>query len=103
MTPLITEMVQLSPNPEQATWFDLGHMAHTDGRRVQADAIMRLPFDKTAIVGIDKDGAKFALWLVGGDGSVADGVAARVDRLTAIGNGQVPQCAAAAWRMLGGC
>jgi hypothetical protein len=27
-------------------------------------------------------------------------VAARVDRLTAIGNGQVPQCAAAAWRCL---
>lgn len=33
-------------------------------------------------------------------GRVADGVAARVDRLKAIGNGQVPQCAAAAWQML---
>jgi len=33
-------------------------------------------------------------------GRVADGVAARVDRLKAIGNGQVPQCAAEAWRML---
>jgi DNA (cytosine-5)-methyltransferase 1 len=33
---------------------------------------------------------------------VADGVAARVDRLKAIGNGQVPQCAAEAWRMLAG-
>lgn len=31
---------------------------------------------------------------------VADGVAARVDRLKAIGNGQVPQCAAEAWRIL---
>jgi hypothetical protein len=31
---------------------------------------------------------------------VADGVAARVDRLKAIGNGQVPLCAATAWRML---
>jgi len=78
MTPLITEMVQLSPNPEQATWFDLGHMAHTDGQRVQADAIMRLPFDKTAIVGIDKDGAKFALWLVGGEGSVAVGGVSKI-------------------------
>lgn len=78
MTPLITEMVQLSPNPEQATWFDLGRMAHTDGRRVQADAIMRLPFDKTAIVGIDKDGAKFALWLVGGEGSVAVGGVSKI-------------------------
>jgi DNA (cytosine-5)-methyltransferase 1 len=35
-------------------------------------------------------------------GRVVDGMAARVDRLKAIGNGQVPQCAAAAWRMLGG-
>ena len=33
-------------------------------------------------------------------GRVADGVAARVDRLKAIGNGQVPLCAAEAWRML---
>ena len=33
---------------------------------------------------------------------VADGVAARVDRLKAIGNGQVPLCAATAWRILGG-
>ena len=31
-----------------------------------------------------------------------DGVAARVDRLKAIGNGQVPLCAATAWRILGG-
>jgi len=33
-------------------------------------------------------------------GRVANGVAARVDRLKAIGNGQVPQCAATAWRIL---
>ena len=33
-------------------------------------------------------------------GRVADGVAARVDRLKAIGNGQVPFCAATAWRVL---
>ena len=33
-------------------------------------------------------------------GRVADGVAARVDRLKAIGNGQVPLCAATAWRWL---
>ncbi len=31
---------------------------------------------------------------------VADGVAARVDRLKAIGNGQVPLCAATAWNIL---
>ena len=33
-------------------------------------------------------------------GRVADGVANRVDRLKAIGNGQVPLCAATAWRIL---
>jgi len=33
-------------------------------------------------------------------GRVAHGVAARVDRLKAIGNGQVPLCAATAWRVL---
>ena len=33
-------------------------------------------------------------------GRVADGVAARVDRLKAIGNGQVPLCVATAWRLL---
>ena len=31
---------------------------------------------------------------------VADGLAARVDRLKAVGNGQVPQVAALAWRVL---
>jgi len=33
-------------------------------------------------------------------GRVANGVAHRVDRLKAIGNGQVPLCAATAWRLL---
>ena len=33
-------------------------------------------------------------------GRVANGVAARVDRLKAIGNGQVPLCAATVWRIL---
>jgi DNA (cytosine-5)-methyltransferase 1 len=35
-------------------------------------------------------------------GRVAHGVAKRVDRLKAIGNGQVPRVAAAAWRILSG-
>jgi DNA (cytosine-5)-methyltransferase 1 len=33
-------------------------------------------------------------------GGVVDGLASRVDRLKAIGNGQVPLCAATAWRIL---
>jgi DNA (cytosine-5)-methyltransferase 1 len=40
-------------------------------------------------------------WLIEPDvGRVANGVADRVDRLKAIGNGQVPLCAATAWRIL---
>lgn len=35
-------------------------------------------------------------------GRVVDGLAHRTHRLKAIGNGQVPQCRAAAWRLLGG-
>ena len=35
-------------------------------------------------------------------GRVANGVAFRLDRLKALGNGQVPACAALAWRLLGG-
>jgi len=35
-------------------------------------------------------------------GRVAHGVADRVHRLKAIGNGQVPLCAATAWRILSG-
>ena len=51
---------------------------------------------------IAKDGdAARAQWSAEPDvGRVADGVAARVDRLKALGNGQVPQCAAEAWRLL---
>jgi DNA (cytosine-5)-methyltransferase 1 len=37
-----------------------------------------------------------------GLGRVADGVAYRVDRLKALGNGQVPLQAAVAWKLLGG-
>jgi DNA (cytosine-5)-methyltransferase 1 len=33
-------------------------------------------------------------------GRVVDGLAARVERLRAIGNGQVPQCAAVAFELL---
>jgi len=47
--------------------------------------------------------AEFRGWQSEPDvGRVADGVAHRVDRLRALGNGQVPLCAATAWRMLKG-
>jgi DNA (cytosine-5)-methyltransferase 1 len=44
---------------------------------------------------------KFEWWATEPNvGRVADGLAARMDRLKAIGNGQVPLCAATAWRLL---
>ena len=46
-----------------------------------------------------KDSAKLAIPTSSGRG-IHDGVAAKVDRLKAIGNGQVPLCAATAWRIL---
>jgi DNA (cytosine-5)-methyltransferase 1 len=46
-------------------------------------------------------GADSTWWAVEPDlGRVAHGVDARVDRLKAIGNGQVPLCAATAWELL---
>ena len=52
--------------------------------------------------GGQKDGRR-QWWATEPDvGRVANGVAARVDRLKAIGNGQVPLCAATAWRVLSG-
>jgi DNA (cytosine-5)-methyltransferase 1 len=45
--------------------------------------------------------AKRSWWTIEPNvGRVANGVAARVDRLKAIGNGQVPLCAATAWELL---
>jgi DNA (cytosine-5)-methyltransferase 1 len=48
-----------------------------------------------------QDSEKLAVPTSSGRG-IHDGVAARVDRLKAIGNGQVPLCAATAWRILSG-
>jgi len=41
-----------------------------------------------------------AVQLFEGPAPTVEPVASRVDRLKAIGNGQVPQCAAEAWRLL---
>ena len=50
-----------------------------------------------------RDGREATWWAVEPElGRVANGVACRVDRLKAIGNGQVPAVAATAWKILGG-
>ena len=52
--------------------------------------------------GSEEDGS-WEWWTTEPDvGRVAHGVAARVDRLKALGNGQVPAVAAIAWCLLGG-
>ena len=56
---------------------------------------------RAAILAGDADTSGPSWWLLEPDvGRVANGVAARVDRLKAIGNGQVPAVAATAWRLL---
>ena len=62
--------MDLTPNPEQSTWFDLGPITDFSGQGLQDDEVMHPPFDDTAMVGAHKDGEKFAMRLVSSDGSV---------------------------------
>ncbi len=86
MTPLICEMVRLMDHPERSTWFDLGRMGHTDGGRIPAHTVMRLPFDKTSICLIDKNGEKVVLHLIGS----SDGTSVSVGGFTASGKAFEP-------------
>lgn len=49
--------------------------------------------------GLLQDSEKLAIPTSSG-GGIHDGVGGRLDRLKAIGNGQVPLCAATAWKIL---
>ncbi len=70
MTPLISEMVKFAPDPELYFWFDVGRLAEQETLVVD-DQLVALPYQKTIVVGIDADGSKFMLVLIGGDDSVA--------------------------------
>jgi DNA (cytosine-5)-methyltransferase 1 len=86
----LRELQPPGPEREERGWAGDGgaDVAHTDSQRRHDGAQL------TAIERAD-------WWESEPDvGRVADGVAARVDRLKAIGNGQVPLCAATAWRLL---
>jgi DNA (cytosine-5)-methyltransferase 1 len=77
-------------------------MADTDSRESQE---RRLPsgMGRKWITGSDEDsrvGGRNVWPPEPGVGRMAHGVAARVDRLRTLGNGQVPAVAAAAWRAL---
>jgi DNA (cytosine-5)-methyltransferase 1 len=76
-------------------------MADTDGERQQELHAAALASEARQHPWGVTEGWREGWWETEPDvGRVADGVAARVDRLKAIGNGQVPQCAAQAWRIL---
>ena len=74
---------------------DSSKMANTDGSQCKGNKRSQRSIKERAHTG------KQGWWEVEPDvGRVADGVAARVDRLKAIGNGQVPEVARRAWEEL---
>ena len=75
-------------------------VAHSVGIRGGAEINGR-EVDRPQAIGPASGFGRSSWWQSEPDvGRVDYGVAARVDRLKAIGNGQVPLCAASAWRML---
>jgi DNA (cytosine-5)-methyltransferase 1 len=71
------------------------NVADTDSTQCKGNERTKRSIEKRADIG------ESSWWQTEPDvGRVVDGVAARVDRLKAIGNGQVPLCAATAWRIL---
>lgn len=72
MTPLISELVKLAPDPELYHWFDVGDMPLEAGF-VADDELFCLPYERTVVVGRDADGSKFMMSLIGGGESVAVG------------------------------
>ena len=61
------------------------HLQETERKDLQSGVRKQVGLDETQIVP-----------------RVVESTVARVDRLKAIGNGQVPLCAATAWRILAG-
>ena len=70
MTPLISRMVKLTPEPETAMWFDLGQLEKIERQQISIDELMRPPFPRTAIVAIGSDGLEMSIWLMTGDNSL---------------------------------
>lgn len=72
MTPLITELIKLAPDPELYHWFDVGDLP-LEAEFVNDEQMFCLPYKKTVVVGRDADSSKFMLSLIGGGDSVAVG------------------------------
>jgi len=87
--------------PEERTTCGREGLADANGKRQQELHAAALASEARQHPWGVVEGWREGWWATEPDvGRVADGVAARVDRLKALGNGQVPQCAAAAWRLL---
>jgi hypothetical protein len=86
-------------------------VAHAAGAGLEGTARKRMP--RTRWASIESAGGDCETWFANDPanfqsdsqsfvGRVADGVANRVDRLAALGNGQVASVAALAWKVLTG-
>jgi hypothetical protein len=60
MTPLISEMVKIAPDPELMQWFDASSIPPKQTVNLDVVNDTPLPFDKCAVVGVDGD----AKWLM---------------------------------------
>lgn len=61
MTPLISRMVKLTPDPEIGHWFDMGDTTHRPPGHVPDDDIFRLPFPVCFIAGSQGNGTALVL------------------------------------------
>tara|TARA_R110000824_G_scaffold197027_3_gene380317 strand:- start:3212 stop:4030 length:819 start_codon:yes stop_codon:yes gene_type:complete len=103
-----TERLNALEQPQLEFWRGSSvDVARNGGEKQVANAIserlerLQPPRTTTEAINRSGDGSDSSWWEVEPDvGRVADGVANRVDRLRAIGNGQVPAVAALAWETL---
>lgn len=63
MTPLITRMVRLTPDPELAQWFDMGDLSTRPQGHVPDVDMFRLPYQKVNVVGQQSNGTALVLHL----------------------------------------
>lgn len=63
MTPLITRMVKLTPDPELAQWFDMGNTAQRPDGHVPDVEMFYLPYPLCCVVGKQSNGSAFVLRL----------------------------------------
>jgi len=75
MTPLIQRLSKVSPDAHRYVWFDLGDIPEHSELHV-TEELLRLPFDRTAIVGRDAEGTEFVIVCIGNDGT-STGVAGK--------------------------